>query len=281
MPELPEVETIRRGIAPHVVGRTIERAIVRDRRLRWPIVRGFEKKVAGRTIASVDRRGKYLLLDLGSDRPPAQAGGTDKVILHLGMTGNLSLQERGRPVKKHDHLDLELSGGRVLRFNDPRRFGAALWWPASHPTHMLLKHMGPEPFAHAFNADYLFELSRGRTAPVKNFLMDGRVVVGVGNIYAVEALFRARLRPTRPAGRVSRAEYAALVQAVRAVLEAAIAAGGTTFRDFLDSAGEPGYFVQKLFVYDRARQPCRRCKTPIKRVVIGQRSSYYCPRCQK
>jgi formamidopyrimidine-DNA glycosylase len=271
MPELPEVETIRRGLAPHVVGRTIERVVVRDRRLRWPIARGFEKKLAGRRIESVDRRGKYLLLDLGGD----------KVILHMGMTGNLSLQERGRAVRKHDHLDLELSGGLVVRFNDPRRFGAALWWPASHPTHLLLKHMGPEPFADAFSADYLFALSRGRTAAVKNFLMDGRVVVGVGNIYAVEALFRARIRPMRPAGRVTRAEYAALVAAVRAVLEAAIAAGGTTFRDFLDSNGEPGYFVQKLFVYDRAGQPCRRCKTPIRRVVIGQRSSYYCPRCQK
>jgi formamidopyrimidine-DNA glycosylase len=280
MPELPEVETIRRGIEPHVVGRRIERVVVRDRRLRWPIIRGFERKLTGRTIRAVQRRGKYLLLDLGA--PPAQAGaGHDRVILHMGMTGNLGLVEPARPVRKHDHLDLVLSGERLLRFHDPRRFGAALWWPASQPTHMLLQHMGPEPFADEFNANDLFELSRGRSAPVKNFLMDGRVVVGVGNIYAVEALFRARIRPMRPAGRVTRAEYARLVQSVREVLEAAIAAGGTTFRDFLDSEGEPGYFVQKLFVYGRARQPCRRCKTPIKRVVIGQRSSYYCPRCQR
>lgn len=271
MPELPEVETIRRGIAPHVTGRVITRAIVRDRRLRWPIIRGFEKKVAGRTIRSVDRRGKYLLLDLGGDR----------IILHMGMTGRLALFEGERPVAKHDHLDFVLSGGLTLRFNDARRFGAALWWPAGHATHLLLQHMGPEPFADAFSADYLFGLSRGRSAPVKNFLMDGRVVVGVGNIYAAEALFRARIRPMRAAGKVARAEYAALVRAVRDVLEAAIAAGGTTFRDFRDSDGQPGYFVQELSVYDRAGQPCRRCKAPIARKVIGQRSSFYCPRCQK
>jgi formamidopyrimidine-DNA glycosylase len=271
VPELPEVETVRRGIEPHVVGRTIERVVVRDRRLRWPIIRGFEKKLAGRRIRAVDRRGKYLIVDLGGD----------KVVLHLGMTGRLSLIQPGRPILKHDHLDLELSGQLVLRFNDPRRFGAALWWPASQATHMLLKHMGPEPLLDGFNADYLIRLARGRSAPVKNFLMDGRVVVGVGNIYAVEALFRAGIRPMRPAGRVTRAEYGQLVRAVRAVLNDAIAAGGTTFRDFLDSNGEPGYFVQKLFVYDRAGQPCRRCETPIKRLVIGQRSSYYCPNCQK
>jgi len=272
VPELPEVETIRRGIAPHVVGRTIDRVLVRDRRLRWPIPRDFARKLAGRTIRAVDRRGKYLLLDVGRG---------DRVILHMGMTGRLLLQKPGEPARKHDHLDLELSGDLVLRFNDPRRFGAALWWPAAQRAHALLKDLGPEPFAGEFDADYLFGLSRGRSAPVKNFLMDGHVVVGVGNIYAVEALFRAGIRPLRRAGRVTRAEYARLVTAVREVLEAAIAAGGTTFRDFLDSSGEPGYFVQKLFVYDRAGRPCRRCKTPIRRLIIGQRSSFFCPKCQK
>ena len=282
MPELPEVETVRRGLEPHVVGRTIERVVVRDRRLRWPVIRGFEKKLAGRVIRAVDRRGKYLLLQLDSkDPPPANAGGTDRVILHLGMTGRISLVEPARPVLKHDHLDLVLSGDLTLRFNDPRRFGAALWWPADHATHLLLEDMGPEPFADEFDAQYLFELARGRSAPVKNFVMDGRVVVGVGNIYAAESLFRAGIRPTRPAGKVTRAEYDKLVRAIRGVLGDAIAAGGTTFRDFLDSSGEPGYFVQKLDVYDRAGQPCRKCKTPIKRLVIGQRSSYYCARCQK
>jgi formamidopyrimidine-DNA glycosylase len=271
MPELPEVETVRRGIEPHVVGRTIERVVVRDRRLRWPIARGFERQLAGRRIRAVDRRGKYLLLGLDGGR----------VVLHLGMTGRLSLIAPGLPVQKHDHLDLVLSGDLALRFTDPRRFGAALWWPASQPHHVLIRHLGPEPLTGDFNADGLARLARKRSAPVKNFLMDGRVVVGVGNIYAVEALFRAGIRPKRPAGRVTRAEFGKLVEAVRAVLNDAIAAGGTTFRDFRDSSGEPGYFVQKLFVYDRAGQPCRKCRAPIKRLVIGQRSSYYCPKCQK
>jgi len=280
MPELPEVETIRRGIEPHVVGRTIRAVVVRDRRLRWPIPRDFARKLAGRTIRAVERRGKYLLLDLGGPAT-AEPGVGDRVILHMGMTGRLSVLDAGHALRKHDHLDLELSDGTLLRFNDSRRFGAALWWPASQPAHVLLRHMGPEPFDAGFDAEYLFKLSRRRSAPVKNFLMDGRVVVGVGNIYAVEALFRAGIRPTRPAGRVTRAEYDALVRAVRDVLVDAIAAGGTTFRDFRGSDGAPGYFVQELSVYDRAGTPCRRCKASIKRLVIGQRSSYYCPRCQK
>lgn len=271
MPELPEVETIRRGVEPHLKGRTIERVVVRDRRLRWPVPRGFERRLAGKTIRGVARRGKYLLLELDDGR----------VILHLGMTGRLSLLGRGVPVTKHDHLDLELTGGLTLRFNDPRRFGAALWWPATQPAHALLRGMGPEPFADAFGADYLFARSRGRTAPVKNFLMDGHVVVGIGNIYAVEALFRAGVRPTRPAGRLTRAEYASLVAAVHDVLNDAIRAGGTTFRDFRNSEGQPGYFAQNLFVYDRAGEPCRTCGAPIRRVVTGARSTFYCPRCQK
>ena len=271
MPELPEVETIRRGIEPHIRGRTIERVVVRDRRLRWPIPRNFARSLEGKTIRDVARRGKYLLLELDDG----------SVILHMGMTGRLSVLDRGAPVKKHDHLDLELSGGLTLRFHDPRRFGAALWWPASQTTHALIKDMGPEPFSDGFDADYLFRLSRGRSAPVKNFLMDGHVVVGVGNIYAVEALFRAGIRPMRPAGRVTRAQYADLVSAVRGVLGDAIRAGGTTFRDFRNSEGQPGYFAQNLFVYDRAGEPCRRCATPIRRVVTGARSTFYCPRCQE
>ncbi|MGH8441582.1 MAG: bifunctional DNA-formamidopyrimidine glycosylase/DNA-(apurinic or apyrimidinic site) lyase [Nevskiaceae bacterium] len=269
MPELPEVETIRRGIAPHVVGRTIQRVVVRERRLRWPVPADFARRLEGRRIEGTDRRGKYLILDLGGDR----------LILHLGMSGRLLLLARGHALRKHDHLDFELDGDLLLRLNDPRRFGAALLWPAGQP-HALLEHLGPEPFSDGFHAQYLFDLSRGRSAPVKNFLMDGRVVAGVGNIYAVEALFRAAIRPMRQAGRVTRAEYRKLVKAVRKVLGDAIDAGGTTFRDFRNSDGNPGYFAQKLFVYDRAGEPCRRCKTPIRRVVIGQRSSYYCSACQ-
>ena len=271
MPELPEVETIRRGIEPHVLGRQITRVVVRDRRLRWPIARTFTKSLEGKTIRAVDRRGKYLLLDLGDG----------KVILHMGMTGRLLVLGPGHPVKKHDHLDVELDDGTLLRFHDPRRFGAALWWPASQPDHRLIKHLGPEPFSAAFNAGYLAKLARGRSAPVKNFLMDGRIVVGVGNIYASESLFLAGVRPTRAAGRVTRAELERLVKSVLRVLEAAIAAGGTSFRDFRGSDGMPGYFAQKLFVYDRKGEPCRRCTTPIKQAVIGQRSTYWCPTCQK
>jgi len=271
VPELPEVETIRRGIAPHVVGRTIVRVVVRERRMRWPVPKSFAARLAGRRIEGTARRGKYLILDLGADR----------LILHLGMSGRLLLLEQGHPLRKHDHLDFELSGGLLLRLNDPRRFGAALLWPGSQASHALLKHLGPEPFADEFSADYLFRLSRRRSAAVKNFLMDGRVVVGVGNIYAVEALFRAGIRPMRPAGRVTRAQYGQLVQAVREVLNDAIEAGGTSFRDYRNSSGEPGYFAQKLFVYDRAGESCRKCGTKIRKLTIGQRSSFYCPNCQK
>jgi formamidopyrimidine-DNA glycosylase len=270
MPELPEVETIRRGIEPHVLDRRIEKVIVRDRRLRWPIARNFASVLEGKAIRAVTRRGKYLLLDLSDG----------KVILHMGMTGRLLVLDRGHALKKHDHLDIELDDGTLLRFNDPRRFGAALWWPGTKPDHVLIRHMGPEPFSAGFSAEYLGKLARGRRAPVKNFLMDGRVVVGVGNIYASESLFLAGIRPMRAAGKVTRAELARLVTSVRRVLEAAIEAGGTSFRDFRGSDGMPGYFAQKLFVYDRKGEPCRRCKTPIKQRVVGQRSTYYCPNCQ-
>lgn len=271
MPELPEVETIRRGIEPHVVGKRIREVVVRDRRLRWPIAKDFAAALQGQAIRAVERRGKYLLLRLDEGR----------VILHMGMTGRLSVLDPGVPVKKHDHLDLVLDDGLVARFNDSRRFGAALWWPDAQESHELIRHMGPEPFSEAFDAKYLFGLSRGKRAAVKLFLMDGTVVVGVGNIYASEALFDARIRPQRPAGKVTRAEYAALVRSVRKVLAAAIEAGGTTFRDFRGSDGQPGYFVQKLKVYERAGEPCRRCRTPIRQAVLGQRSTYWCPRCQK
>ena len=272
MPELPEVETTRRGIDPHIVGRTIRKAIVRDARLRWPVVADFARQVEQKKIIGTARRGKYLLIKL--------AGG-DRIIVHLGMTGRLSVRQAGHPLRKHDHIDLELSGGLLLRFGDPRRFGAVLLWPADEPTHKLLAGMGPEPFSEEFSGDHLYALSRGRSAAVKNFIMDGRVVVGAGNIYASEALYRARIRPARPAGKVTRAQYDVLAQKIRDVLAAAIKAGGTTLRDYSGAHGEPGMFKQKLFVYDRAGLPCYKCKTPIRRLVIGQRSSFYCPACQK
>lgn len=272
MPELPEVETVRRGIEPHVVNRRIKAAVVRDARLRWPVPKSFAARVAGQKIVATSRRGKYLLLHLHSG---------DRILIHLGMSGRLLLLQRGHPLRKHDHVDLELSSGVLLRFADPRRFGAVLHWPGNETEHTLLKGMGPEPFSEAFNGDYLFELSRGRSAAVKNFVMDGRVVVGAGNIYAAESLFRAGIKPAKAAGKITRAQYQTLAQKIREVLNEAIEQGGTTLRDFANANGEAGYFQQKLFVYGRAGEACRVCKTVIRRLVIGQRSSFYCPRCQR
>lgn len=272
MPELPEVETVRRGIEPHVVGRRIQAVRVYDSRLRWPVPRRLPALLAGRTIESTSRRGKYLLLHLDNG---------DRLILHLGMTGRVYVLDPGHARVKHDHLDLELSGKTLLRFHDPRRFGAVLHWKASEATHKLLRGMGPEPFSEAFSGEHLFVLSRGRSAPVKNFVMDGRIVVGAGNIYATEALFRAGIRPQRAAGRLTRADCERLAGEIRAVLEEAVTHGGTTLRDFRGSHGDAGMFQTRLYVYGREGEPCLRCKTPIRRLVIGQRSSFYCPRCQK
>jgi formamidopyrimidine-DNA glycosylase len=272
MPELPEVETVRRGIEPHVLGRAIKSVTVRDARLRWPVPANLAAIITGKKITGTARRGKYLLLQLS---------GGDQLIIHLGMSGRLFVLKPGHPLKKHDHVDIELTGGVMLRFNDPRRFGAVLPWPASEPTHMLIAGMGPEPFSEDFNGDYLFALSRGRSAPVKNFVMDGRVVVGAGNIYAAEALFRAGIRPAKAAGNITRPQYQLLAQKIRDVLAEAVEKGGTTLRDFAGADGAPGYFQQKLFVYGRDGEPCLVCKTLIKRLVIGQRSSFYCSRCQR
>ena len=273
MPELPEVETVRRGIEPQVVGRTIEVVHVHDRRLRWPVPLNFASKLRGQKIHSVTRRAKYLLLNLDRDR----------LMLHLGMSGRIFVLAKNAPRRKHDHLDIVLKDGVMLRLHDPRRFGAALLWPNSQEHHKLLRGLGPEPFSKEFNGAYLYEKSRGRSAPVKNFLMDGRMVVGVGNIYASESLFRAGIRPKRAAGKVTREQYVRLVTTVQAVLAEAIEQGGTTLKDstFTNASGEFGYFQVRLAVYDRAGQPCLNCKAPILRAVIGQRSSYYCRNCQK
>lgn len=272
MPELPEVETVRRGIEPHVIGRKIVRVTVRDTRLRWPIPANLSEWLSGKKITGTSRRGKYLMLQLS---------GGDRLIVHLGMSGRLFVLKPGHPIKKHDHVDIELSGGVMLRYNDPRRFGAVLPWPASEAGHVLIDGMGPEPFTEAFNGDYLFELSRGRSAPVKNFIMDGTVVVGAGNIYAAESLFRAGIRPSKAAGKVTRAQYQMLAQHIREVLAEAIKQGGTTLKDFAGADGASGYFQQQLFVYGREGKPCLVCKKPIKCLVIGQRSSFYCASCQR
>lgn len=270
MPELPEVETTRRGIAPYLLGRRVREVLVRVPRLRWPIPATVATGLVGSTIERVDRRAKYLLI----------GNSAGDAIVHLGMSGSLRVLDRETPLKAHDHVDLVLDSGQLLRFNDPRRFGCLLWQPAGS-THELLASLGPEPFDPEFSGAYLYARARGRSAPVKHFLMDQNIVVGVGNIYAAEALFRAGIDPRRAAGRVSRDRYGALGVAAREILSASILRGGTTLRDFLKPDGEPGYFEQDLFVYGRTGEPCKVCGTPIKSVRLGQRSSFYCPRCQR
>ncbi|MBK7042745.1 MAG: bifunctional DNA-formamidopyrimidine glycosylase/DNA-(apurinic or apyrimidinic site) lyase [Rhodanobacteraceae bacterium] len=270
MPELPEVETTRRGIAPHVEGRVVTRAILRRPDLRWPIPREIAQVFAGQRVTGTERRAKYLLLH--SD--PGAA------IIHLGMSGSLRVLDANVPVRAHDHVDLLLDDGHLLRFNDPRRFGCLLWQPAGQ-THALLQDLGPEPLEQGFDGDYLFVRSRGRSAPVKAFLMDQRVVVGVGNIYVAEALFAAGVRPMRAAGKITRREYALLAAAIRRILAHAIERGGTTLRDFLKPDGEPGYFEQELFVYGRAGEACKRCGSAITLRRDAQRSSFYCRACQR
>ncbi|MEM1263898.1 MAG: bifunctional DNA-formamidopyrimidine glycosylase/DNA-(apurinic or apyrimidinic site) lyase [Pseudomonadota bacterium] len=269
MPELPEVETTRRGIEPHLRERTVTSAIVRERRLRWPIPREFEARLTGQTITAVRRRAKYLIVETAAG----------SALMHLGMSGSLRIVDESTPLKKHDHVDVALDSGRILRYHDPRRFGSMHWLEpnASHP---LLDELGPEPFDPEFDGDYLHRLAKGRRVSVKVFIMNAKVVVGVGNIYASEALFRAGIDPRRAAGRVSVQRYRRLAEAIRATLGEAIEVGGTTLRDFYGGDGEPGYFRQKLLVYERGGEPCRVCGTTIRRVVLGQRATYFCPNCQ-
>ena len=275
MPELPEVETTRAGLAPHLEGRRVRAVVLRRPDLRWPIPPEVAERLPGQRIAAVRRRAKYLLLD-------TDAG---SALLHLGMSGSLRVLPAATPVREHDHVDFALQGasgtpGRVLRFNDPRRFGCLLWQPPGE-THALLRELGPEPLSEAFDGDYLFARSRGRSAPVKAFLMDQKVVVGVGNIYAAEALFAAGISPLRAAGKVSRERYAALVGEVKRILAHAIARGGTTLRDFLAPDGAPGYFEQELAAYGHGGEPCPRCGRPLKQAMVGQRASVWCARCQR
>lgn len=273
MPELPEVETARRGLEPWVVGRQVIDLIVRDRRLRQPIPVGLKRRLKTKRCIGITRRAKYLLLQF--------EGSEGRLLIHLGMSGSLQIVETGTPPRKHDHVDLVLEDGRSLRYHDPRRFGLWLWAKAPVADHALLHHLGPEPLSDAFTPQLLFDGSRKRKAAVKNYLMDGRTVVGVGNIYAAESLFAAGIRPGRAAGRVTQAEYALLHQEVRRILAEAIRQGGTTLQDFVGSDGEPGYFAQELWVYGREGAACRRCKSTLKGKVIGQRASCYCPTCQK
>mgnify|MGYP001380485463 CR=1 FL=1 len=269
MPELPEVEVSRMGISPWLTEQVIDTIIIRDKRLRWPVPDEI-MHACGKTITNVSRRAKYLLIDVGNA----------DIVLHLGMSGKLRVVDKSVPPVKHDHIDIVLKSGKCLRFNDPRRFGACLWQPKDTLL-MQLKALGPEPLTDAFDAERLITLSRGRKGPVKNFIMDNAVVVGVGNIYANEALFIAGIDPRRAAGRVAAARYLKLTDAIKAVLAKAIEQGGTTLKDFAQSDGNPGYFAQHLRVYGKAGKSCEVCQTPIKSVVIGQRNTFYCPQCQR
>lgn len=275
MPELPEVEVTRRGISPHITEQTIERVDVRTPMLRWPIPPGLTALVGGHRVERVERRGKYLLIEVD----------TGWLIVHLGMTGTLRILPRDaleRRPDKHEHVDIVFEH-TVLRFRDPRRFGAVLWHPreagdiASHP---LLLSLGVEPFSPEFTAQLLFERTRGRSVAIKQALLAGDIVVGVGNIYASESLFRARIHPARAAGRIALPRFEILAEAIRDTLAEAITKGGSTLRDFVASDGARGYFQLDYFAYDRAGEPCKVCGTPIRQIVQGQRSTFYCPNCQ-
>lgn len=269
MPELPEVETSRRGISPWVLNQQVSEVVVRDGRLRWPVPVDIERNLSGQTIDSLERRAKYLLF--------GTSAGT--ALLHLGMSGSLRIIEADEPAGKHDHVDIRFASGKALRFRDPRRFGSLLW--SRDPLrHALLRSLGPEPLSDDFDGKYLRDKAHGRRLSIKQFIMTGSVVVGVGNIYASEALFGAGIHPRRRADRVSAARMALLATSIKSVLQNAIDAGGTTLRDFHGGDGEPGYFRQELKVYGRDGKPCRRCKQPVSVVVLGQRSTFYCKTCQ-
>jgi formamidopyrimidine-DNA glycosylase len=270
MPELPEVETTRRGIQKVLTNAQVKYLIVRDRRLRWPVPDDLEQRVEGQNVVSITRRAKYILIELDNGY----------LIWHLGMSGSLRIVDEDTEINKHDHIDLVLKGGKAIRFNDPRRFGCLLWGGADALTHSLLAALGPEPLGQDFDGEYLYRKSRGRKIAIKTFIMDQKIVVGVGNIYASEALFSSGILPTRQACRISLARYQALAGAIKYVLNAAIKQGGTTLQDFQQADGKPGYFKQALLVYGREGEQCEVCGEAILNKLIGQRASFYCPACQ-
>lgn len=268
MPELPEVETSRRGIEPYLVGHSIQYAVVRNARLRWPVSEQI-LALSDQPVRSVQRRAKYLLIELDHGW----------IIVHLGMSGSLRMLAEETEAGKHDHVDLVISNGMTLRYTDPRRFGAWLWCEDLAASNVLA-HLGPEPLSEAFNGAYLYEKSRNKRTLIKPWLMDNKLVVGVGNIYASESLFVAGILPDRAAGSLSETEATLLVATIKAVLQRSIEQGGTTLRDFLQSDGKPGYFAQELQVYGRAGEPCRVCGNPIETAKHGQRSTFFCRHCQ-
>lgn len=278
MPELPEVETTRLGLLPQVQGSRITTVTVRDRRLRWLIPKNLATQLSGNTVADITRRGKYLLWDCRLDKRRGY------LLSHLGMSGSLRVinaADKGSAPQKHDHLDIGFDNGVTIRYTDPRRFGAMLWIAGAIPRHALLDKLGPEPLSAAFDGAHLQAAANGRTVSIKEFIMNGQVVVGVGNIYASESLFRAGIHPNRAAGKVSLTRMRRLAEAIKTTLDAAIRAGGSSLRDYVQANGEPGYFQVNAFVYDREGKACRVCTSPIRVMRQGQRSTYFCPQCQK
>jgi formamidopyrimidine-DNA glycosylase len=271
VPELPEVEITRRGLAPHLIGQIITGVVIRQPQLRWTIPADLPALLTGHTLRRLTRRAKYLLASFDH--------GT--LILHLGMSGSLRILHAATPPEKHDHFDLLLSSGQLMRLRDPRRFGAVLWHAGDLAIHPLLAKLGPEPLEAGFDGDTLYRASRNRNTAIKLLIMDNQVVVGVGNIYANEALFRAGIRPTLPAGKLSKARCTTLAQTIRETLAESITQGGSTLRDFVDASGQPGYFQQSYWVYGRAGEPCRRCGGDVLQIKQGQRSSFYCAACQR
>jgi formamidopyrimidine-DNA glycosylase len=270
VPELPEVETTLRGIAPHLTGKVVTAVIIRNAQLRWPIPLNLHELLHGKTVCHLQRRAKYLLIQF--------AHGT--LILHLGMSGSLRILTFATPPDKHDHFDLVLADGTIMRLRDPRRFGAVIWHEGNVSDHRLFVKLGPEPLEIGFDGEYLYRATRKRSVAIKQFIMDSHVVVGVGNIYANEALFRAGIKPQHAAGKLSRPRCEKLAAEIRATLMESIALGGSSLRDYVDSDGKQGYFQQHYWVYSRANEPCKKCDTPVKQIKQGQRSSFYCPRCQ-
>ena len=268
MPELPEVETTKRGIAPWLLNQRIEKIIVRQPKLRWPVEDAIQT-LTGQFITQIERRAKYILISTA----------TGTAIWHLGMSGSLRLVDGVEEPAKHDHIDWHISNGKILRYHDPRRFGALLFVEPNNECPQL-SHLGPEPLSDVFNADYLYKLSRNRTQAIKTFIMNAKIVVGVGNIYANESLYFAGIRPQTPAGKISKLRFQRLVDEIKSVLAAAIEQGGTTLKDFVGGDGKPGYFAHQLAVYGRANQPCLKCETTLKELRLGQRSTVFCPKCQ-
>ena len=271
MPELPEVETSRRGISPHLLNQTITRILIRQYKLRWPIPRKLASYAKDQTINAIERRGKYLLLKLGN--------GT--IIIHLGMSGSLRICDASIPAEKHDHIDIICSNKKILRLKDPRKFGCVLWTKEDPLTHKLLSKLGPEPLSSAFDTDTLYAASRKRSCSIKSFIMNSHIVVGVGNIYACESLFLSGINPKRKAGSLSKVRCEKLVENIKQILKSAIKQGGTTLKDFTREDGKPGYFAQNLNVYGRAGEACVDCNKPIKQITQQQRSTFYCSHCQR